>query len=213
MRLVNKIRTLMLAVTLSAACNSAHAQYNIPYNLARFDHKFTIGFEKAVYSIYAPREVKLSDKTLRAEERCNTIVFRVRLTTRFRIETGLSFKDIDRMLNTRYEKAFNPNQSLKLSVPVTLQYQFGSPQHRIRPYIGGGLLFNPLISDNGSSPFNADAAGMYNTNNLRYMNIIFTQGIIYNINPNLQLSHSIHIMPENGFRPIGFNIGVGYRIK
>jgi hypothetical protein len=196
------------------ACTAIYAQNYDAIKVTKIDHKFTIGFERNVYSLYTPRPVSFSNKTERAQQKCNRIIFRMRLTTRFRLETGLSFKAIDRILNTRYDKHFNPNQPCKLSVPLTVQYQLGNEHKRLRPYFGGGVQYTQMVSSNGNTV--SKDGEMYNNssiNSLRYMNIIFTQGIIYDINPNLQITQSIHIIPDNGIKPIGINFGVGYRIK
>lgn len=218
----------ILSVTLAAAalsiatCTDIHAQNFDRSRLTKLDHKFTIGFERQVYSIYANRPLELSRKTKQAEEQCNRIIIRMRLTTRFRIETGLSFKAIDRILNTRYERSFNIYEPCKLTAPLTIQYQLGNDHKRLRPYFGAGVQYTQqFISANGNLSVDAGNRDAFSTdinnrnlsNNIRYMNIIFTQGIIYDINPDLQVSQSLHINPENGIKPIGINIGVGYRIK
>ncbi|GAA4465078.1 hypothetical protein GCM10023093_16650 [Nemorincola caseinilytica] len=218
---VKNILYASVAAALSlAACTHTHAQNFDRSSLTKLGHKYTIGFERQVYSVYANRPVQLSHKTRNAEEQCNRLIFRMRLTTRFRIETGLSFRDIDRILNHRYNRSFNIFQPCKLSVPLTIQYQLGSDYKRLRPYFGAGVQYTQqVISANGipAEPGSKDAVSSeYNNrtlSNLRYMNIIFTQGIIYDINPDLQISQSLHIAPENGIKPIGINIGVGYRIK
>lgn len=177
--------------------------------LTKIEHRLTVGFERRIYSLYNHSKYTPSNKIRAAEQQCNTILLRMRLARRFRIETGLSYKDIDRILsnNSRNNKVFNLNESVKYSVPVTLQYQIGSTKSRIRPYIGTGIQYSAIneLSKNDAT------RGI--DNNLRYLNIIITQGLIYDVTPNLQVSQSIHILPENGIKPIGINIGIGYRIN
>lgn len=202
----------------TAACTQSIAQSFDNSTVTRFQERFTIGFERNINSLFTPRYGGMSKQTKQAEELCNRIVFRMRLTARFRMETGLSFQAIDRILNTRYSKQFNINEPLKLQVPLTIQYQFAPNYKKIRPYFGAGIQYTQQYGASSTSTLNAtESNSEYNsynlTNSLRYMNIIFTQGIIYDIAPNLQLSQSIHISPENGMKPIGINFGVGYRIK
>lgn len=219
MGIVKNILNLALSATVltAGACTYSHAQNFDRSKLTKLDHKFTIGFERRVYTLY-PRNVALSKSTTQAVENCNRIIFRMRLTTRFRIETGLSFAAIDRILANRIDKTFNIYQPCKLSAPLTIQYQLGSDKKRLRPYFGAGVQYTQqVISANGEATISKDGNDYYNrslSNTLKYMNIIFTQGIIYDINPDLQVSQSLHIMPEaSGFKPIGINIGVGYRIR
>lgn len=216
---VKKILNLVLSAAMltSAACSYSHAQNFDRSKLTKLDHKFTIGFERRVYTLY-PQDIHLSKNTTQAEENCNRLIFRMRLTTRFRMETGLSFAAIDRILANRIDKTVNIYQPCKLNIPLTIQYQFGSDKKRLRPYFGAGVQYTQqIISSNGETGISRDANDYYNrslSNTVKYMNIIFTQGIIYDINPNLQVSQSLHIMPHaSGFKPIGINIGVGYRIR
>lgn len=208
---------LVATVLSAAACTHTHAQNLDRSRLTKLDHKFTIGFERRVYTLY-PNTVALSKRTTQAADNSNRILFRMRLTTRFRLETGLSFAAIDRILNTRINKTLNIYQPCKVSAPITIQYQFGSDKKRLRPYFGAGVQYtHQVISANGDATISKDANDYNNrslSNTLKYMNIIFTQGIIYDINPDFQISQSLHIIPEGqGIKPIGINIGVGYRIK
>jgi len=203
---------LLLAI-LPFTRTRAH-NYDIGMKPMNFHHKLTIGFERQVYSIYQPASVDLSPKTKAAAQTCNTILLRMRLTSRFRMETGLSFKDIDRILNNNGKVAcFNMNEPCKMSIPLTIQYQLLSERSRLRPYFGAGVQYN---NNNNSLSKITDRDASNNpllSNDVKYLNIIFTQGLIYDVTPDLQITQSIHILPENGIKPIGINLGIGYRIK
>lgn len=202
---------------LAANIMGATAGYSQGYDrskLTKIDHKYTIGFERQIYNLYYSNKVVVSDKTRMAEERTNRIIFRMKLTTRLRLETGLSFRDINKILSNnggRQIKTLTLTSPLINSIPLTIQYQLQNERKRLRPYLGTGVQLYTGYNSN-------DNAGVYNneggiSNGLKYINIIFTQGLIYDVTPDLQISQSIHIIPDNGIRPIGINIGVGYRIK
>jgi outer membrane protein W len=217
MLLGNYIRIIALSVATALLLPNmtAFAQSYDRSKLTKIDHKVTIGFERAVYTLYMPHEVQLDKKTKRAEDKTNRIILRMKLTSRFRLETGLSYKAIDKILrnNGRYNHGFNIKKPCKLSVPLTIQYQLQNDRKRLRPYFGAGVQY--FRQDIPTAGDNSDYQ-LYNngiSNNLKYINIIFTQGLIYDITPDLQITQSIHILPEYGIRPIGINIGVGYRIK
>lgn len=209
------IKPISIAILLSAsilAGKSAIAQGYDRSKLTKIDHKFTIGFERQIYTLYN-NNTAVSQKTIQAAERTNRILFRMKLTTRLRIETGLSFRDINKMLsnNGKQHKALCLSSPLINSIPLTIQYQLQNDRKRLRPYLGTGIQYFNTANNADSREVMANDGKI--SNGLKFVNIIFTQGLIYDITPNLQISQSIHIIPENGIRPIGINIGVGYRIK
>jgi len=204
--------TTLLATTIIGSGSIAYSQGYDRSKLTKIDHRYTIGFERQVYTLYNNNKVGISNKTKMAEEYTNRILFRMKLTTRLRLETGLSFRDINNILsnNAKQPQTISLNSPLINSIPLTIQYQLQNDRKRLRPYIGTGVQFY-----NGNNAPNTeivnDERGI--SNGLKYINIIFTQGLIYDITPDLQISQSIHIIPDNGIRPIGINIGVGYRIR
>lgn len=180
----------------------------------RMSKRVSIGFERQVYSIYRPGTITLTDKTKKAAEQCNSILVRMKLTSRFRLETGLSYKDIDRILSSNGKPTcFNMNEPCRIAVPLTIQYQLLNERSRLHPYFGAGIEYSNYIQRSVTR----DGRDIINdptiTNSMRYMSIIFTQGLIYDVTPNLQITQSIHILPENGMKPIGINLGIGYRLR
>lgn len=208
---------LAVIISLVLLANAVFAQSYDRSRLTKIDHKFTIGFERQVYSIYTPHSIQLNKKTQLAEQRCNRMLFRMRLTNRFRLETGLSYRDINDILSGlgKYNKGFDINKPCKLSVPLTIQYQLQNERKRLHPYFGAGIQYTSADIAGATSTKDANYI-MYNqgmSNNLKYINIIFTQGLIYDVTPDLQITQSIHILPEYGIKPVGINFGIGYRIK
>ena len=215
------IKQITIATILTAstfACSIASGQGYDRSKLTKLDHKYTIGFERQIHTLYNDNNVgSVSNKTSMLEESTNRILFRMKLTTRLRLETGLSFRDINKILsnNGKQNKTISFTSPLINSIPLTIQYQLQNERKRLRPYIGTGVqFFNPNNQNNNNTrDENTTNNESRISNGLKYINIIFTQGLIYDITPDLQISQSIHITPDNGIRPIGINIGVGYRIK
>lgn len=212
--MIKQITIAALLATTTVGSSIAYGQGYDRSKITRLDHKYTIGFERQIHTLYTSSKVGVSDKTRMLEERTNRILFRMKLTTRLRLETGLSFRDINKILsnNGKQNKTLSFTSPLINSIPLTIQYQLQNERKRLRPYIGTGVqFFNP----NNNNPRNEEVVNDESriSNGLKYINIIFTQGLIYDITPDLQISQSIHIIPDNGIRPIGINIGVGYRIK
>lgn len=197
------------SLLLSACVSQSIAQQFSQERAARIDHSFTVGFERQIISLYTSITPAVSDKVKAAANDFNRIFLRIRLTNRFRIQTGLSYKDIDKMLcNTGKCSAFNMLSNYQVTVPLTIQYQMLDHQSRIHPYFGAGVQYNLNAQNNSASTLDPALA-----TRLRYLNIIFTQGLIYDITPNLQITQSIHMVPQNGMKPVGVNLGIGYRLK
>ena len=212
--MIKQITIAALLATTTVGSSIAYGQGYDRSKITRLDHKYTIGFERQIQTVYTGNKVGVNAKTRMLEERTNRILFRMKLTTRLRLETGLSFRDINKILsnNGKQNKTLSFTSPLINSIPLTIQYQLQNERKRLRPHIGTGVqFFNP----NNNNPSNEDVVNDESriSNGLKYINIIFTQGLIYDITPDLQISQSIHIIPDNGIRPIGINIGVGYRIK
>jgi len=195
---------------LSAYVSHSFAQQAIaPQYNARIEHSVTLGFERQVVSIYTPKSFEVSNKVKEAAKRFNTLFLRIKLTNRFRVQTGLSYKDIDRMLCKSGKcSAFNMLSNYQMTVPLTIQYQMLDHQSRLHPYFGAGIQYN--LNNKTSGNTTLDPALV---TRLQYLNIIFTQGLIYDITPDLQITQSIHIIPQHGMKPVGINLGIGYRIK
>jgi hypothetical protein len=202
---------LASSISLILLAGTAIAQSYDRSKLTKIDQKITVGIERRIYSVYMPHTISYSKKTQNAVDVCNRLLLRMKLTNHFRIETGLSYKAIDRMLNNgaRQYRGFNLNDNNTITVPISLQYHVRNEKCRLRPYFGSGLQYtNHLTNSNDATDTQNSTHGK-----LRYINFIFTQGLIYDITPDIQISQSIHILPENGMKPIGINFGVGYRIK
>jgi len=200
------------AATLLSSAYVSHSfaqQAIAPQYNPRIEHSFTLGFERQVISLYTPKTVDVNDNVKAAEKRFNSIFLRIKLTNRFRVQTGLSYKDIDRMLcNSGRCSAFNMLSNYQMTVPLTIQYQMLDHQSRLHPYFGAGMQYSLNGKNNGDTNLDPALA-----TRLQYLNIIFTQGLIYDITPDLQITQSIHIVPQHGMKPVGVNLGIGYRIK
>jgi len=218
MRVIRNIQTVFIALgilLLTAICPGvADAQLYDRSRLTSFDQAFTIGFERQVYSLYSPSKPTLSKKTIASEQKCSRILLRMKLNSRFRLETGLSYQAIDRLFNTTNKnKCLNTNGLCKLSVPLTIQYQLQTERYRLHPYFGAGVQYNSKDKSQTLTNSGDVFTDPILSNSQKYMSLIFTEGLIYDVTPNIQITQSIHIVPDNGIKPIGINFGIGYRIK
>ena len=146
----------------------------------------------------------------------NSLVFSKPLSPHLKAEALLNFSIlqnpccIDKIFGN---KPVEYLKSGKLLLPVTLQYYPIKRQNKLQPYLGAGMQynFNPYTNTQASDdaanahPNNPGAAGT------KYISIIFTQGITYEVSTRIQVTQSFHFIPEAN-KTIGIDIGIGYTI-
>ena len=145
----------------------------------------------------------------------NRIVLRKPLNTHFKVETGINYSVIQNQCCVGKISDYNPinfQKQYKLSLPITIQYNFLSEQCRVRPYIGAGLQYNFYNKNISFSPPTSD----YHTDNnplpeTKYISIIFTQGVTFEVNTKIQICGSLHFIPDNN-KTIGIDLGIGYHL-
>lgn len=101
----------------------------------------------------------------------------------------------------------------ELSMPVTIQYSLFPEHSRVRSYVGAGVLYNnQFVSVQNNST--GDALNRYDATatDKKYISILFTQGVTFEVNTKIQFTESIHFVPDND-KTIGIDIGIGYRIR
>ena len=139
----------------------------------------------------------------------------------FKLETGLKYSSITNITpptgnlvhNGKVGKINQPTAgSNTLTMPVTLQYYFNTGAgNRIQSYFGLGTLFT----------FNRQATGLLqtegkpniSTSGSEFINLMFTQGIIIEVNTKIQLKESIHVISYDGQYNYGVDFGIGVKMK
>ena len=138
------------------------------------------------------------------------LVLRKPINAHFKVETGLSYSAIQTpgSATVGYKKPYT------LAVPVTLQYYFLPKQCRVQPYFGAGMQYNFNTPSNTISPFNGDITPSVNNyqSGTKYISILFTQGMTFEINTKIEINESFHFIPNNGNKTIGLDLGIGYNI-
>ncbi len=147
----------------------------------------------------------------------NTLFLRKPVNTHFKIETGIKYSAIQNIpvkINGIGKESFIiPKTNRSLSIPVTIQYYFLPENSRIHPYCGAGLQYN--INGNGNiSPFKSEihSDDVVQNGGTKYISILFTQGITFEINTKIQLNQSFHFIPGSTDKTIGIDIGIGFNI-
>ncbi len=102
-----------------------------------------------------------------------------------------------------------------VGVPVTVQYYFLPEKHKLHPYFGAGLQYQYNLNSN-IAPITGDGRNIpalpIPQPGTKYLNILFTQGVTFEINTKIQISESIHFSPGSTDKVIGIDLGLGYKL-
>ena len=103
-----------------------------------------------------------------------------------------------------------------LSIPTTIQYYFLSNKFRVHPFCGAGLQCEYSIRQGNAIIPTNDSRNVQQISTLlpgkMYVNLLFTQGVMFEINTKIRITESIHFVPGNSDRSIGIDLGLGYRL-
>ena len=217
----NKILITVLAIGYMAIGSSCvYGQVVNPILTAK-KHKnnLTIGFQTGTEAPFNSQLLNSGQiKTRYAIS--STLVLRKTINQHFKIESGLKYSVVENSTLCPTEKYISSktrrNQPCSVSLPFTIQYYFLPENSRVRPYVGAGMQYNLVSNFNTISPFTTYAQSDINSEQsltgTKYINILFTQGITFEINTKIQLSQSIHFKPGNPNKTIGIDLGIGYKL-
>jgi len=175
---------------------------------------FTIGFQTGREQVFRSLSINREYTKVQAATH-NAIVFRKPINKHFKVETGLSYSTIQN--NTATIKGLDkkslvrPNKTS--TIPITLQYCFAPAKTRLQVYCGAGVRCNINSSANPLPNFNSHINPDYRAiTGTKYINVMITQGITFQINTRIQLNQSFHFIP-GADTVIGFDLGIGYDIR
>lgn len=138
------------------------------------------------------------------------MLIRIPIITQFKVETGLKYSHILQATANNSTTVSNamPTPNSTISVPITIQYYL-NPGNRIQSYLGIGTM---LSMSNVNSPALLGKEVAPATTGNKFISLMFTQGIIFEINTKINISEEIHILNTDGKKTMGFNVGVGFKV-
>ena len=138
------------------------------------------------------------------------IVVRMPIVSHFKAEVAI---DYTHFLN--FPKQESPAKSVfdnnAVSVPVSIQYYFLPKKCRVQPYFGAGTIVYSDVKNSLSLMENGEIRPA--PQGTKYISLMLTQGIIFEINPKIQISESLHFINEDGKNSFGLNFGVGFKLQ
>lgn len=217
MSMHNKIYASTIALSLlTVATFCGYAQSKTKHVAKKEKQPITIGFQTGRELLFNSSPLLHSKQSKVHYGISKSLVLRKSLNTHFKLETGLNY--------TGYQNTANPFTPIEkltsnpytYSVPVTIQYHFLSGKCKLHPFCGAGFQYN-IINKNYSSPSpigmtDAMSQNYIPQNDTKYITILFTQGVTYEVNTKIQVTQSFHFIPQNTSNIIGIDLGIGYNI-
>ena len=170
-----------------------------------------VGF-KTGRSLLFPQVPPSDTKTKKHLIQTRGFVLAKPLNNYFRIETGVNYNTVQTSSTGIGYK--NPITPYSVTVPVTIQYYFLPEKRRLKPFFGAGFQYQYNLSG-ANNPSSFPDIRNYTTPiqpGTKYVNILFTQGVTFEINTKIQISESIHFVPGSSDRMIGIDLGLGYKL-
>lgn len=166
---------------------------------------------KATFGIQAGKELLLGQNaaaTNHAKHRCinsKSITYIQPITKNLKIETGVNLGILPK---TKGTERLN-----KISVPLTVQYYLRPEKCKLRPYCGAGIQGKTYSGEEPASSIKTDVQCQHNSHSAdtKYITLLFTQGVTFEVNTKVQVSQSLHFIPGSNNKEIGINFGVGYK--
>ena len=200
---------------LTVAVANGYAQNKAKHIQRKETKPFTIGFQTGRELLFNTTPLIHSKQGKVHYGISKSLVLRKSLNTHLKVEAGLSYAGIQNSPGTEslLNKLSTP-KSYKLSVPVTVQYYFLPQKCRFHPFCGAGVQGNMLHNSNSMIGNGDIDPALLNGphSDTKYITILFTQGITFEVNTKIELTQSFHFIPDNTNRVIGIDLGIGFNI-
>ena len=215
MNCANKILATTLALSyLTIASFTVLAQNKIKHPPKKQDQKITLGLQSGRELLFNSTPLLHSKQSKIHYGISKSLVLRKPLNKHFKIEAGVNYNSItnspDLLDLTIRNNGAKTNQ---ISLPVTIQYYFLSRQYRLRPYCGAGMMGCITANNRNQIPLlrgDGRTEQYIPQPDTKYITILFTQGVTFEINTKIQVSQAIHFIPGYNNKVIGIDMGVGY---
>jgi len=183
---------------------------------SKHKNTFTIGFHSGRDLLFNSSPL-LHNKQSKIHYPINSgFVLRKPINTHFKAEVRINYSSIQSQ--PAIDKIFGGSsfataKTNKTSIPATIQY-YPLNKHKLQPFLGAGLQYNFSPINNNSSTVKSDknyTASSFPESGTKYIRIIFTQGITYEVNTKIQITQSFHFIPNTN-KIIGIDLGLGYTL-
>jgi OmpW family len=96
----------------------------------------------------------------------------------------------------------------KFSLPLTIQYHPFCEKAKLSPYCGIGVQYN---ANPDAIPQSTEGTNQQ-VNGTKYINLVFTSGVTYEVNTKINITENIHFIPEASHPVFGIDLGIGCKL-
>jgi len=211
-----KIISLLLATSIAASPLYAR-QIKEPKEKTKRSNSTTIGFRSGRALFYSSTKMGGSKQIKTYPGISNSLFARKPIYGRVSLEGGATYTMFRKPVSLPFKENKNLNsfQAYNIALPVTVNYFFLPGHCCIHPYIGAGFQYNLTPNNRTGSPFNNESNVAYQDNQqggTKYISLLFTQGVTFQVNTKIQINQSVHFAPGNNNRVIGIDLGIGCQL-
>ncbi len=100
-----------------------------------------------------------------------------------------------------------------ITAPATLQYYLLPKECKVKAFVGAGVQYTMPVNTPQTTPTNKEYIAKYSPNDgNNYISVVYTQGIIIEVNTKIQITQSFHFIDAGQEKRIGLNLGIGFKI-
>jgi hypothetical protein len=216
--LLNKIFITALATSyLAVASVCVHAQNKIIPAKPKH-HRTYLSFRTGAETRYPAAAGTHSRQSKLSYSYNNSVIIKKSIGAHLKIESGVNYNTLPNnpvKLEDPNSKAFNMGKiGRSVSLPASVQYCFLPEKNKFNVFCGAGMQINLYGNSNSISLLNNNARpeSTNQPSGTKYISVLFTQGITFEINTKIQLTQSFHFIPENSEKSIGIDVGIGFKI-
>ena len=192
---------------LAPLCSLAQDQADY----TKIKNKITLGFQTnktVLFQLFSTPK----NKQFYRNRNSKSLLVRIPVTKHIKIESGINTTLFNTTGNSCAYNSKNrsTNSQYNISIPASVQYHF-MKKSRIRPFVGIGAIYN-LDFFNNNNEHKSDYNTIADEPGLKYINIVFTQGIIFEVNTKIHITQSFHFIPNSNLKTLGLSLGVEFTL-
>lgn len=123
-------------------------------------------------------------------------------------------------LNNRWKAAGSINLNVPttgsiyaITAPATLQYYVLPKERKVKAFVGAGIQYTMPVNKPQVAATPTEYLPKYSPDNgNHYVSVVFTQGIVIEVNTKIQITQSFHFIDAGQEKRIGLNLGIDFKI-
>jgi len=178
---------------------------------ANHKHNITVGFKTGQESLFTSQRLLPNKHSKIQYSASKSFLIKKQINPHLKLESGLNYNTVQQPASLQHEDIFNA-RPYRISVPVTLQYYLLPKKSRLQPYAGAGFQYNIMYQNYNHATISDYRAPNNQQPGNKYISIVFTQGMTFEVNTKIEITQSFHFIPNGTEKIIGIDLGIGYKL-